>query len=76
VLAALGIAATAIALLTCSALDVSLGLPTFLSGLVTTVVVLIAARSGPLPLIKDIAWAWCRWSPGFSCWSRRCGTPD
>jgi arsenical pump membrane protein len=56
-LTALGIAATAIALLVCSALDVQLGLPTAIAGASTVAAVLIRERKGPWPTIKDIAWS-------------------
>ncbi len=55
-LAAVGIGATALVLLTASAFGVQLGLPTFLAGLVTTVLVLLTTRRGPLLLIRDISW--------------------
>ena len=54
--AAFGIAATAAALLGCSALDISLGLPTFLCGVATAVIILAAARQSPWPLVRHIAW--------------------
>jgi arsenical pump membrane protein len=43
-------------LVSASALDVPLGLPTFLCGVVTASAVLALARQSPLPLLKDIAW--------------------
>jgi uncharacterized membrane protein YdcZ (DUF606 family) len=55
-LAALGIGATAVVLLTASAFDIQLGLPTFLAGAVTAVLVLICARTGPLGIIRGISW--------------------
>jgi len=55
-LTALGIAAIGVVLLTASALDVRLGLPTFLCGVITSVAVLALARQSPWPLVKDIAW--------------------
>jgi arsenical pump membrane protein len=51
-----GIAATAAALLACSALDVSLGLPTFLCGAATAATILAAARQSPWPLVRHISW--------------------
>lgn len=54
--AALGIAATAFALLASSALDVPLGLPTAIAGVLTAAVVLIRTRTSPWPIIKDISW--------------------
>jgi arsenical pump membrane protein len=59
--AAAGIAATAIALLAASAMDVQLGLPTFIAGLITAVIVVIADpgqtfASKSWLLLKDISW--------------------
>jgi arsenical pump membrane protein len=54
-LAALGIAATALVLLTASAFDVQLGLPTFLAGTATAVLVLVCSRTGPLTVLKGIS---------------------
>ncbi|MEW6630825.1 MAG: arsenic transporter [Pseudomonadota bacterium] len=55
-LAALGIAATAIVLLTASAFNLQLGLPTAIAGLATTSLVLVRERKSPWPIIKDISW--------------------
>ncbi|MBV9559957.1 MAG: arsenic transporter [Bradyrhizobium sp.] len=55
-LTALGIGAIAIVLLTASALDVQLGLPTFLCGLVTAAGVLTLNRQSPWPLIRHVSW--------------------
>jgi arsenical pump membrane protein len=55
--AALGIAATAIVLLAASALDIQLGLPTAIAGITTAVIVLLVARKGPWPTVKDISWS-------------------
>jgi arsenical pump membrane protein len=55
--AALGIAATAVVLLGASAMDVALGLPTAVAGVITAAIVLIRDRKGPWPLIKDISWS-------------------
>lgn len=52
-----GIVATAIVLLIVSALDMALGLPTAIAGIVTTLAVCSIARSSPLPLLKDISWS-------------------
>ena len=54
--AAAGIAVTAAVLLVCSALDVRLGLPTFLCGVVTAAVILAATRQAPWGLVRPIAW--------------------
>ena len=46
-LTALGIAAIGVVLLTASALDVQLGLPTFICGLLTAAIVLVLSRQSP-----------------------------
>jgi arsenical pump membrane protein len=56
-LAALGIAMTAVVLLTASAIDRQLGLPTFVAGALVTAVVLVTARQSPLPILKDVSWS-------------------
>jgi arsenical pump membrane protein len=55
-LAAFGIATTAVVLLASSAFDIQLGLPTFLAGAITAVLVLARARRGPLEVMKAISW--------------------
>jgi arsenical pump membrane protein len=55
-MAAFGIVATAIVLLVSSGLNIQLGLPTFLAGLATTLLVLTRSRCGPLAVVKDISW--------------------
>jgi arsenical pump membrane protein len=55
-LTAWGIGAIGVVLIGASALDVPLGLPTFLCGVVTATLVLILSRQSPVPLLKDIAW--------------------
>jgi arsenical pump membrane protein len=55
-LAAFGIATTAVVLLASSAFDIQLGLPTFLAGAATAVLVLARARRGPLGVMKAISW--------------------
>ena len=52
-----GIIATGIALITASAFDLQLGLPTFIAGLLTVAIVLIVKREGPWATMKDISWA-------------------
>ncbi|WP_144148672.1 arsenic transporter [Paraburkholderia sp. BCC1884] len=52
-----GIAVTAAVLLTVSAFDIALGLPTAILGALTALVVLIQERKSPLPLIRDISWS-------------------
>jgi arsenical pump membrane protein len=53
---AYGIAATAAVVLACSALDVRLGLPTFMCGAVTAAVILAANREGVWPLVRHVSW--------------------
>ncbi len=55
-LAAAGIAATAGVLLVSSSLDRQLGLPTFLAGLGTAILVLTRSRSGIAHITKNISW--------------------
>lgn len=55
-LAAFGIVATAIVLLASSAFDLQLGLPTFLAGAATAVLVLSRSKCGPLDVVKKISW--------------------
>jgi arsenical pump membrane protein len=56
-LVAAGIAMTATLLLIASGLDWPLGLPTFLAGLTTGVVILLHERAAPWPIIKEISWS-------------------
>jgi arsenical pump membrane protein len=55
--AASGIAATAVALLAASAVDLQLGLPTFLAALATAVIVLGRKRQMPKHLLRSISWS-------------------
>lgn len=55
-MAALGVALTAGTLLITSALGHRLGLPTLIAGSVSAALVLAVTRSGPLRLIKGVAW--------------------
>ncbi|MGJ5079257.1 arsenic transporter [Bradyrhizobium sp. HKCCYLS3013] len=55
-LAAFGIGAIAAVLLTASALDVQLGLPTFVCGVVTAAAILLVGRQSPWPVIQGISW--------------------
>ena len=55
--AALGLVATAVALLVASAYDVPLGLPTAVAGGLTAALVLVRARQGPWRTVKDISWS-------------------
>jgi arsenical pump membrane protein len=52
-----GIALTAILLLIASSLDWQLGLPTFLAGMTTGIVILLRERAAPWPVIKEISWS-------------------
>jgi len=56
-MAALGIAGTAIVLLASSAFDIQLGLPTFLAGVATAVLVLLRSKCGPMSILKNISWS-------------------
>ncbi len=56
-LTAIGIAAIGVVLLTASALDVPLGLPTFICGVVTAALVLVLSRQSPWPVIKGVSWS-------------------
>jgi len=55
-MAALGVTITAGTLLITSALGHRLGLPTLIAGCVSAALVLAVTRSGPLRLIKGVAW--------------------
>ncbi len=55
-LAACGIVLTAIVLLASSGFDIQLGLPTFLAGLVTAILVLTRSRCGIADVAKNISW--------------------
>jgi arsenical pump membrane protein len=54
--AAAGIAATAVVLLAASTMDIPLGLPTCLAGIVTAVVVLVPRPFQTWSILKDISW--------------------
>jgi arsenical pump membrane protein len=56
-LTAIGIAVIGVVLLTASALDVQLGLPTFICGLVTAASVLAFSRQSPWPVLKGVSWS-------------------
>jgi arsenical pump membrane protein len=56
-LTAIGIGVIGIVLLGASALDVQLGLPTFICGAVTAAAVLLVSRQSPWPVLKDITWS-------------------
>ena len=55
-MAAYGIVGTALVLLASSALGVQLGLPTFVAGVATAVLVLARARCGPWSVARNISW--------------------
>ncbi|WP_257165134.1 arsenic transporter [Bradyrhizobium sp. SRS-191] len=55
-LAAVGIIAIAAVLLTASALDVQLGLPTFVCGVITAAAILLVSRQSPWPPLKGVSW--------------------
>jgi len=52
-----GIAASVATLLTASALNIRLGMPTFFAGVVTTGIVLALERRAPWELLKHISWS-------------------
>jgi arsenical pump membrane protein len=54
---AVGVGAVGIVLLSASALDIQLGLPTFVCGAVTAIAVLLVSRQSPWPVLKDISWS-------------------
>ncbi|MGC2084779.1 MAG: arsenic transporter [Bradyrhizobium sp.] len=54
--AAFGIVAIALVLLTASALDIQLGLPTFICGTVTAAAILLIGRQSPWPILNGISW--------------------
>ena len=56
-LAAVGIGAIGVVLVTASALDVQLGLPTFICGVITAGCVLALSRQSPWPVLKGISWS-------------------
>jgi hypothetical protein len=56
-LAAIGIAAIGAVLVMASALDIQLGLPTLLCGLITTAAVLALSRQSPWPVLKGVSWS-------------------
>lgn len=56
-LTAIGIAAIGVVLITASALNVRLGLPTFICGVVTAACVLGLNRQSPWPVLKRISWS-------------------
>jgi arsenical pump membrane protein len=55
--ALVGIGITAVVLLTVSALDRPLGLPTALMGIITTSIVVVATRSAPWSIARGVSWS-------------------
>ena len=55
-LAALGIGGTALVLLASSALGIELGLPTFLAGVATALLVLTKSGNGAVKVLKEVSW--------------------
>jgi arsenical pump membrane protein len=51
-----GIAATAVILLISSALSIQLGLPTAITGVLTSLIVIIRAKKNPWTVIKGVSW--------------------
>ncbi len=51
-----GIGATAVILLTCSAIDIKLGLPTAITGVLTSAIVIIRAKKNAWTVIKGVSW--------------------
>jgi len=52
-----GLGLTAVVLLAASAMDVQLGLPTFVMGVATVVIVLLREGRSPWPTIKGVSWS-------------------
>jgi arsenical pump membrane protein len=55
--AIIGIGATAVILLIASAFDIQLGLPTALTGILTSAIVIIRAKKHPWMVVKGVSWA-------------------
>jgi arsenical pump membrane protein len=53
----IGIGFTSVVLLVCSAMHIQLGLPTLITGIITSAVVILLERKDPLPVIKGISWS-------------------
>jgi len=54
--ALIGITATAFILLTCSAMGIQLGLPTAITGIITSLIVIIRSRKNPFTIVKNVSW--------------------
>ena len=52
-----GIGITAVVLLVASALDTELGLPTAITGILTSAIVIITAKKSPVAIIKNVSWS-------------------
>lgn len=52
-----GIVAVAIVLLTASALEINLGMPTFLASTAVSAIVVVRSRSNPIRLVREISWS-------------------
>ena len=55
-IAAVGLCAAIVVLLVSSTMGLELGPPTLVAGLLTALAVMIAERSNPLPLVKEVSW--------------------
>jgi len=55
--ALLGIIITAAALLMASAFDIQLGLPTAITGILTSAIVIVSAKKSPWTVIKGVSWS-------------------
>ena len=56
-LTAVGIVAIGVVLVTASALDKQLGLPTFICGVATAAIVLLLSRQSPLRVLRGVSWS-------------------
>jgi arsenical pump membrane protein len=52
-----GIGFTSIVLLVCSSINIQLGLPTAITGIITSAIVIIRSRKNPLKIIKGVSWS-------------------
>ena len=55
-IALIGIGATALVLLTTSALDMKLGLPTAVTGIITSAIVILNSKKSPVEIVKNVSW--------------------
>ncbi len=55
--AIVGIAVTAVTLLVASALNIQLGLPTAITGVFTSAIVIVSARKNPWAIVKGVSWS-------------------